>query len=394
MTSMRVLLCGGGTGGHLVPGLVLARRLLSQGHEVDLVRPGRQVEEHFLGMGAWGGGERGELGIHRLPMSRGKLRLPFSLPRAVRRSRRLIRELQSDIVVGLGGFASLPPLVAAWTKGVPFALLEQNLVVGKVNRLALRFSERMYTAFPLSDTRMGGEDSRKDRALLLDKVRDYGMPLRAGIPAARDHELRRRFAIADSKKVLLILGGSQGARDLNLGLPSFLAELPQEQRDSLAVLHVAGPGKESECAKAWQETGLEAHVFAFIEDLAPYYALADLVICRGGGTTLYEVASAGRPALVIPYPWHADRQQALNAGYFEKAGVFRQIEQERLLQASADREGALQWIGDMLLESEKARAMGRDASSLLPHGAADRILMDLIRILGESRSKHRIVEVA
>ena len=389
MDSMRVLLCGGGTGGHLVPGLVLARRLLTQGHAVDLVRPGRQVEEHFLD-GSWLGssGLHG-LGIHRLPMHRGKLRLPFSFARAVRRSRRLLSELDSEMVVGLGGLASLPPLVAAWSKGIPFALLEQNLVVGKVNKLALRFAHRMYTAFPLPDTRMGKEDTPKDRALLLDKVRDYGMPLRPGIPAARDEQLKHRFAIAPSKKVILILGGSQGARDLNLALPAFLAELPEAERESLAVLHVAGPGKETECAEAWQRTGLEAHVFEFIEDLAPYYAIADLVVCRGGGTTLYEVASAGRPALVVPYPWHADRQQALNASYFVKAGVFAMVEQEMLCSAGSARQEARDWIASLLSEKELCRSLGQRASSLLPRGAADRIGMDLLKIRGGRPSSIR-----
>lgn len=387
MSSMRVLLCGGGTGGHLVPGLVLARRLLDQGHAVDLVRPGRDVEEHFLGQQGLGRQGLEGLGVHRLPLSRGGLRLPFSFAWALRRSRQLLGELDSDLVVGLGGLASLPPLVAAWSKGIPFTLLEQNLVVGKVNRLALRFADRMYTAFPLPDTRMGKEDSHKERALLLQKVRDYGMPLRPGIPTNIDEDLRQRYAIAATKKVILILGGSQGARDLNLGLPAFLAELPEDLRQNLAILHVAGPGKESECAEAWRHTGMEAHVFSFLEDLGPYYAMADLVLCRGGGTTLYEVASAGRPALVIPYPWHADRQQARNAGYFVEAGLFRKVEQAELLQEGAARREAGAWVRDLLSEPALCRSLGQRASSLLPRGAADRILDDLMGIHGKRASR-------
>ncbi|MEZ5988097.1 MAG: glycosyltransferase [Planctomycetota bacterium] len=365
--------------GHLVPGLTLANALLARGDRVALARPGELVEDRFP---VPAGLER-----FRLAVPKGRLGLALSLPRAVMRATRLLDELGADLLVGLGGYGSLPALLAARRRRVPVVLLEQNLVLGKANRVGLRFARRVYTAFP--------DTAPVPERRLDDRFRGLGMPLRPGRPCARDPLLRQRLGIAPDKRIVLVLGGSQGASSLNRAVPPFLATLPAELRGTLAVLHAAGPGKEGECAEAWRTTGIEAHVFPFLEDPAPFLALADVVLCRGGGTTLVEVAAAARPALVVPYPWHADRQQELNARWFEERGVFRVLAQDALMGTGEDRAAAGSWLADLLRDDGHRRELGRRAGTLLPRDATRRILDDLDVLLRGGRGTTRAVtEVA
>ncbi len=357
---MRVLVSGGGTGGHLVPGLNLLRELRAEGNDLHLVRPGRKVEEHFLA------GLHG-VTTHELSLPRSRLALPFALTKSLLPARRILAQSRIDIVVGLGGAGSVPSCLAAYSQRIPFVLLEQNVVPGRVVKLLARLARRVYTSFPETVPLLG-------RASAIAT----GMPLRRGLGHGADPALRRAL-LGDAACLVLVVGGSQGAEALNRSLPRLFAQLPAAKSGRVAFLHIAGPDKEASARSAYADHGLRATVRTFTQDMSGLYAAADLVVCRGGGTTLVEVAAASRPAVVIPYPWHKDRQQFHNAAWFERRGAMVVLEQSRIEAGMGRAE-----LEALLEDSEKRRAMGERGRLAVPIDAGPRIARDLYRVARES----------
>lgn len=365
MAPIRVLLSGGGTGGHLVPGLNLGHELLARGDVVHLARTGRAVEAPFL-PGVPG------ITVHDVPVMRRGLALPFAVSKSLGPARRLLRRERIDVVVGLGGGGSLPAIVAARLGGIPFVLLEQNVHPGRANRLAARFARRLYTAFP--DT---------VRLLAPRPAVHTGMPLRPGLGRPADGEVRRRLAV-EGKTVLLVFGGSQGAQVLNECVPRLAAGLAGDLRRRVAIVHLSGIGKEGRTAAAYSGTGVDVHVLPFHRDMARLYSIADLVLCRAGGTSLVELAAAGRAAVVVPFPWHRDQHQAANARWFVDAGAFVSLDQEILV-----RGGGGELLATLLRDEARRCAMGRTARRALPLDAGARIADELHRIV-EARRTRRV----
>ena len=374
MTSICVVLSGGGTGGHLVPGLNLAGQLLAQGDKVSLVCSGGMVEWAFLSPVSLASRYPG-LELHQQDLGGSRIGMPFSMARNIAKSRRLLKRLEADIVVGLGGRASLPCLLAARLQGLPFVLLEQNAVPGRANLLAARFARRVYAAFP--DTRRAFSTRLEKDGVLVES----GMPLRKNLPAPRNPELLSATGVPDGALLVLVVGGSQGAMDLNRLLPRLFATLDPDLKEKLFVLHLSGVGKEPECSALYRYHGLRAKVLPFIEELAPYYAIADLVVCRGGGTTLFELAAAGKAALVLPYPWHKDRQQYHNAEYFERRGAFRILDQEDLRHEELEASPAFVLLDRLCRDQALREDMGRRARAAIHKDAREKIAQDLHHIV-------------
>jgi UDP-N-acetylglucosamine--N-acetylmuramyl-(pentapeptide) pyrophosphoryl-undecaprenol N-acetylglucosamine transferase len=375
MTGLRVVLSGGGSGGHLVPGLELARALLSEGHSVQLLRPGRAVETRVLE--AYPG-----LAHRTIPMPPGKLRLPLTLTRATLSARRALQDFEAQVVVGLGGRGALPAVLAARSLGTPVALLEQNLVPGKANRLLARLASRSYLAF--EETRASLPRRGRERGLVT------GMPLRPEILRSRsttersallrDFELDAANGVErDTRRTLLLCGGSQGARTLNQKLPELLASLPSELRGTWRFVHLSGPDREGEARDAWRRAGLSATVLGYSSRMGDLIALADLVIGRGGAMTLLELAAAGRASVIVPYPWHRDDHQGRNAEWFVERGAARMIRESEL-----DTELAKQRIGELMASDELRSAMGANARELSRPRAVTHIVEDLARLVETS----------
>ncbi|MCA8968144.1 MAG: UDP-N-acetylglucosamine--N-acetylmuramyl-(pentapeptide) pyrophosphoryl-undecaprenol N-acetylglucosamine transferase [Planctomycetes bacterium] len=357
---MRVLVSGGGTGGHLVPGLNLLRELRAPGNELHLVRPGRTVEERFL---------RGLEDVHvheaRLPDS--GLALPFALTKSLVPARRLLQEARIDIVVGLGGRGSVPSALAAYTQRIPFVLLEQNVVPGRAVKWLARLARRVFTSFPETVRHLGRVPAVAT-----------GMPLVRGLGHRADPAVRQRFA-GDAECLVVVVGGSQGAEALNRALPRLFAKLPEAKDGRVAIVHIAGQGKEAVAARAYAEHGLRASVQTFVEDMPRLYAAADFIVCRGGGTTLVEVAAASRPAVVVPYPWHRDRQQFHNAEWFERRGAMHVLDQKRLESGEG-----VDVLARLVRDRDERVAMGERGRLAVPIDAGPRIARDLRTIASES----------
>ena len=303
----RLLVMAGGTGGHVFPGLAVAKQLQSEGWEIrwlgtedrmeaDLV-PKHGIEIDFIKVK----GLRGQ-GFKKL------LAAPFQILGAISQAKKHIKAWQPDVVLGMGGYVSGPGGIAAWLSGIPVVLHEQNAVAGLTNQWLSKIAKRVFQAFP-------GAFPNADVV---------GNPVREDV-CQLPHP-SERFAERSSPIRVLIMGGSQGARILNTTLPEALPKLSH----AVEIWHQAGKGNQETVNAAYQENGIaDAKVTEFIDDVAAAYAWADVLVCRSGALTVSEVSAAGVGSVFIPF-MHKDRQQALNADHLVQCGAAQMIEQQDL----------------------------------------------------------------
>ncbi len=344
---VHVCLVSGGTGGHLLPAAVLARAMREAGHDPVVLTEGRAAEHALL--------QHLNCRAECLSSRSGRSSV-LGLMRATVRARQFLRDERTDLVIGTGGRATVPVVLAARSLGVPFALMEQNAVAGRANRLLSRFARRVYLGLPVA--------AAPRRALLT------GTPVRAELGGIERNAARRSLGLDPALPVVLVTGGSQGAQVLNDTVPAALVSL----RRPLQVVHLAGAGHDAQVRARYTEAeadGLTAVVRSYAGDMPSLYAAADLVICRGGGSTVAELCAAGRGAIIVPYPHHRDRQQLVNARILEQSGAAVVVEQGAL---SAE---GLAALTDRLLVSGEVATMGQRAESLARRDSCHRIMADL-----------------
>jgi UDP-N-acetylglucosamine--N-acetylmuramyl-(pentapeptide) pyrophosphoryl-undecaprenol N-acetylglucosamine transferase len=298
-----VLIMAGGTGGHIFPGLAVADAL-------------RQKNIPVRWLGAEGGMETRtvpeagiELDLVAITGLRGKgvmrwIRMPFMLLKAVWQARRLLEANPPGCAVSFGGYAAAPGGIAAWTKGIPVLVHEQNRIPGMTNRLLTRFARKVMQGFP-------GTFPKE-----LSPV-DSGNPVRREVAALPEPNVR--LAERSGPIRVLITGGSQGAQILNLKVPGALKLLSSSI--AMDVRHQAGAKRVDEAVESYASAGVDADIQPFISDMAEAYAWADLVICRSGALTVAELAAAGVASVLVPFALAVDDHQTRNAEYLAEANA-------------------------------------------------------------------------
>lgn len=342
-SSQPVLILAGGTGGHIFPGLAVARALRARGVPVtwlgaDGGMETRLVPQHDIAIDTIAvSGARGK-GIAKL------LALPFKLIGAVRAAGRVLKQQQPRAVVSFGGYAAGPGGLAAKLAGIPLLVHEQNRAAGLTNRVLSKLAGTVMTGFP--DT-FAGEHV-------------VGNPVReeiARIPA--------RTAAASLPLKLLVLGGSQGARALNEALPKALSKLPAGVFD---VRHQCGEKMLDDARRAYADAGLAVQPEAFIADMAAAYQWADVVVCRAGALTLAEVCAAGVASVLVPFPQAVDDHQTRNAEFLAERGAGVIVPQSAqladLLQAQ---------LAVFAANPARLQQMGEAARTLARPDAAERV---------------------
>jgi UDP-N-acetylglucosamine--N-acetylmuramyl-(pentapeptide) pyrophosphoryl-undecaprenol N-acetylglucosamine transferase len=279
------------------------------------------------------------------------LSLPWNLLNAVRQARAVMRSQKPNCAVSFGGYAAGPGGLAARFSGVPLVIHEQNRIPGLTNKVLARFSRRVLQAFP-------------ETWPAHFKAETCGNPVRGDLVAILPPE--QRLAGRSGPMRLLITGGSQGARALNEFLPNAVARLPAELE--VEVRHQAGKGRATETAQAYQQAGVKAQVFEFIEDMAEAYAWADLVVCRAGALTVSELAAVGLPAILVPFPFAVDDHQTRNAEFLVSAGAAR-LQDE----ASCSIDSMASQLQELLSNRAGLLHMAKTARSLAIPDAADRV---------------------
>ncbi|MFT5008191.1 MAG: UDP-N-acetylglucosamine--N-acetylmuramyl-(pentapeptide) pyrophosphoryl-undecaprenol N-acetylglucosamine transferase [Reinekea sp.] len=300
----KIMLMAGGTGGHIYPAAAVAEELQANGYQIcwlgsrrgmeNTIVPSLGFEFCALPVTAWHGG--------RLR----KLLAPLNLVRALVVSLLIFRRQKPELVIGFGGYASAPGAIAAWLLKTPIILHEQNGVPGLTNEKMAPKATRILQAFPNTFSA---------------DFEVVGNPVRAALCAFA--QPKKRQLGQHSKLRILVLGGSQGALAINELLPAAVAKTQAQ----IEIWHQAGQGKSEATERAYRDFGIAATVVEFIDDMAAAYAWCDLVIARSGASTVSELAVVGVPSILIPYPWHVDKQQYRNAQWLCDAQAAEWFEQ-------------------------------------------------------------------
>jgi len=315
---MRFVIAGGGTGGHLFPGMAIAEAFLERemGNEVLFIGTERGIEAKILA-----GGRFPLRTIQARPIKGrsllGKFKAIWSIPMAITEAYSILKDFQPQLVLGVGGYASGPTLMAASLLGMKRAIHEQNVIPGMTNRILKWFSQRIFVSF--EETKKYFPDA---------KTIVTGNPIRREIyqPGADFKEIEKRKG---DRFTLLIFGGSAGAHRINEAMMEAL-DLLQEKKSFLMFFHQTGREDVEWVSKGYQGKGFDALVRPFFEDMATYYKLSDLVICRSGASTVAELAVCGKAAILIPYPYAAHNHQFINAQKLMDLGAARMIRDEEL----------------------------------------------------------------
>jgi UDP-N-acetylglucosamine:LPS N-acetylglucosamine transferase len=380
---LRLALAGGGTGGHILPGLHLlahtrstSARLPRALDDVLWFTSGRAVEDRVMG-GSFAEGESTpfERVILQLEPEGGgapsRSALALRTAPAILRARRALARHRSQVLLGLGGFTSLPSVVAARSLGIPVALLEINAEPGSATRWLARYATRVLHAWPSTWKRaVAGGDPRRAQV-----HRWIGPPLSPAFTSrgvsdddrGASERARADLGFDPARALLLVLGGSQGSSALNRFVATHAPALVAE---GVQVLHQTGPGKLGEAAASF--SGYRA--LEYLDPVAPALAASTLVLSRGGASTLAEIAALRRPAVVVPYPHHADRHQERNA---QELGAGVRIVPESRLGTSVRQE--LVELAGASGRAERER-MSAAMRAVVPLDAAARLYAELAAI--------------
>jgi len=364
--ALRVVIAGGGTGGHLFPGIAIAQEFVAKNAEnsVLFVGTGKQFEvsilsetgfahrritaEGFKGRGIW----------HQLVSI-------LKVPKGIVESILILKDFKPHIVIGVGGYSAGPLAMGARLLGIKIVLHEQNILPGITNRILSRFADRVYVSF--AETIMG---------VTPEKIRLTGNPVRKEI--VRCAETLRHADTQVSKKekkfTILILGGSQGAHSINMALLEALEHI--ENRKNIVLVHQTGEQDVTQVKQMYDEYGVENDTRAFFKDMARQYQNADLIICRAGATTVAEIKAMGKGVIFIPFPFAADNHQVLNARSMEKAGGAEMILEKDLSgKVLAERiEYYIQHPEELQQMVRRSRDLGRvDAAEIIVNDCYDLI---------------------
>jgi len=353
---MRVMVAGGGTGGHVIPALAIAQELRScYRAEVVFVGTRRGIETRLVPAAGFPL-RLIEIGALKRVDFATRLKTMFDLPRAVATSAQLIREFSPDVMIGVGGYASGPAMLVAALMNVPTVAFEPNVVPGFANRI-------------LAPT-------IRAAAVHFEETQHYFRNCHVtGVPVRREF-FRVPPRPQNPRPTLLVFGGSQGARAINRAvlesLPKLMAALPE-----IHIIHQTGEKDYVEAQAVYLSTMTSAEVAPFIDDMPGAFARADLLLCRSGASTVAEVTAAGKPAIFIPLPTAADDHQRHNAATLANGGAAR-----LLLQAELSPDRLVQEVTTLLRDRERLAKMAQAARGFAHPDAAAKIASLAARVAG------------
>jgi UDP-N-acetylglucosamine--N-acetylmuramyl-(pentapeptide) pyrophosphoryl-undecaprenol N-acetylglucosamine transferase len=357
---VHIVIAGGGTGGHLFPGIAIAEEFIKHDsqNKVLFIGTKRGIESKLLGKLGY------ELRTINVEGVKGRgikalIKGFYQIPKSMWQSRRILKQFRPQIVIGVGGYASGPAVLAAHFMGLPTAIAEQNAIPGITNKILGKFADKVFVTYSQSQNWFSSV-----------KVIVSGNPVRAAFTYVREKKKEK-----NEFWNLLIFGGSQGAAAINKAV---IAMMPQMQRikNKLRVLHQAGGQEMQLVRKAYEKYGVQAEVTPFIVDMVSAYAQADLIICRAGATSLAEITAAGKAAILIPFPYAANDHQTKNAQVLVDEGAAIMINErdmigERLFAA----------MESLLTDEEKLREMGANSAKQGNINAAAAIVETCIKLM-------------
>jgi UDP-N-acetylglucosamine--N-acetylmuramyl-(pentapeptide) pyrophosphoryl-undecaprenol N-acetylglucosamine transferase len=348
---MRVLIAGGGTGGHVIPGLAIARELKSRyGAEVLFVGTARGIENRLVPPAGFGL-MRIKVGALKNVGLLTRMRTLLGLPLAILEARKILKVFSPDVVVGVGGYASGPAMAAAILAKIPTLAFEPNVVPGFANKLVGRRVSAAAVHFE--------ETKRSFR-----NAQVVGVPVRPEFFAAPAAGSPASLLDQPHRPTLLVFGGSQGAQAINQAMTGALAEVLRRV-PGLRVIHQTGERDYNDVQAAYVRAGASAEVSAFIDQMPEAFAQADLLVCRSGASTVAEVTAAGKPAIFVPFPQAADDHQRRNAEAIVAGGAAVLIPQAELTPGRL-----AQTVTELLADPGRLKEMSQRAQALSHTDAA------------------------
>jgi UDP-N-acetylglucosamine--N-acetylmuramyl-(pentapeptide) pyrophosphoryl-undecaprenol N-acetylglucosamine transferase len=342
-----VAIAAGGTGGHIVPGLAVARELQARGAEVIFIGTERGLEKRLVPQAGFSlelvaSGPLKSVGLLT------RLKSLVAIPTGTWQAMKLLRQCRINAVLGVGGYASGPAMLAARMRKVPTMLLEPNAAPGLANRSAAKWVKAAAINFP-------------EAAKFFPNAQITGIPVRQEF---------FHLSQPSGPPMLLVFGGSQGARVLNHRMPE-IARILLDAVPGLTILHQTGQIHERSTQLLYSQRNLtseQVRIRAFLDDMPTHFGEATLVLCRSGASTVAELAAAGKPALLVPFPAATDDHQLMNAKSFAKAGAAVLME-ERYVSAKLLQETLIELLGD----PARLAAMSKAARTQAHPDAAARI---------------------
>jgi len=350
---MRIIIAGGGTGGHVIPALAIAQQLKKQfGAEILFIGTARGIETRLVPQAGFPL-ELIQVGALKNVSLMTRAKTMFDLPRAIAASSRMLSEFDPEVVIGVGGYASGPAMVAAIRRRLPALAFEPNVVPGFANRMIARWVSAAAVHF-------------EETCRYFPNCRVTGVPVRAAF-----------FSIppkTGGTPTLLVFGGSQGARAINQAMIESLAGL-RARIPGIRIIHQTGQRDYDHVLAAYQLSGISGEVHKFIDDMPGTFGRADLLVCRSGASTVGEITAAGKPAIFVPFPAAADDHQNVNARALERAGAAVVVEESNLGAAYL-----VDTIAALIGDARRLQGMSEAARSLAHPKAVEEIAEMVVQL--------------
>jgi UDP-N-acetylglucosamine--N-acetylmuramyl-(pentapeptide) pyrophosphoryl-undecaprenol N-acetylglucosamine transferase len=354
---MRAILAGGGTGGHVIPALAIAQELQKQyGAEVLFIGTARGIENRLVPAAGFPL-QLVQVGALNQVSLKTRLKTVVDLPRAVLHARRILSEFAPDVVIGVGGYASGPAMLAAIMRHIPTLAFEPNVVPGFANRVVARWVSAAAVHF-------------EQTAEYFSHAEVTGVPVRQAF-----FDIPNKSS-SGKTPTLLVFGGSQGAHAINQAMIQCLPEL-LKQMPEVHLIHQTGERDYNDAQAAYASFAGPVEVYRFIEDMPSFFARADLVLCRSGASTVAEITAAGKPAIFIPFPRAADDHQRVNAQALESVGAAVVLEETKL-----DQVWLVETVSALLGDPGRLARMSQAARKLAHPNAARDIAVMAARLAG------------
>jgi UDP-N-acetylglucosamine--N-acetylmuramyl-(pentapeptide) pyrophosphoryl-undecaprenol N-acetylglucosamine transferase len=352
---MRIVIAGGGTGGHVIPALAIAQQLKKQfGAEVLFIGTARGIETRMVPQAGFPL-ELIQVGALKNVSLMTRAKTMFDLPRAIAASSRMLTQFDPEVVIGVGGYASGPAMVAAIRRRLPTLAFEPNVVPGFANRMIARWVSAAAVHF-------------EETCQYFPHCRVTGVPVRAtffSIPSK-----------TEGPPTLLVFGGSQGARAINQAmiesLPGLRSKIP-----GIHIIHQTGQRDYGHVLAAYQQSGVSSEVHKFIDDMPATFGRTDLLVCRSGASTVGEITAAGKPAIFVPFPAAADDHQNVNARALERAGAAVVVEESNLGAAYL-----VETIVALISDARRLHSMS-EAARTLAHPKAVEEIAEMVKQLAD-----------
>jgi UDP-N-acetylglucosamine--N-acetylmuramyl-(pentapeptide) pyrophosphoryl-undecaprenol N-acetylglucosamine transferase len=363
---LRILVTGGGTGGHLFPALAVAEQFVSQltGVKILFVGAGRYIDSKVLSVGEFQT-KTIRCGALKGGSFTSRLKTLLSLPVGLLQSLFIINKFKPDLVFGVGGYVTGPVLAAAKLLRVKTCIHEQNSVPGMANRKIGKFVDRVFLSIPGSEKFFPFEKCY----LSGNPVRCEFLAKMVGVGCVKDNIISKKFT-------LMVIGGSQGAHQLNCLIPEALAYFKDELPSEFSVIHQTGAIDVEMVREAYDVAKIKANTSAFFDNMADLVEQADLVVCRAGATTLAELTVLRKPSILVPYPFAADNHQAKNGEFLVQGGAALMFDQKNL-----DKKLLGEAIIKLIRDNKLREQIGENAGKLAKPDAARKIVKKCLELI-------------